>query len=83
LFPTLLSCIALITLNKVPLSGVFHLAEEANMKDAKTYREYAADCNRMAKLMGRKDKETLLKMAEAWEERAREAERKVKDADPS
>jgi hypothetical protein len=50
------------------------------MKDAKTYREYAADCIRMAKLMGAKDKETLLKMAEAWEERASEAERKGKNA---
>ena len=45
------------------------------MKDAKTYREYAADCIRMAKLMNPKDKQALLKMAEAWEERAREAER--------
>lgn len=51
------------------------------MKDANTYREYAADCIRMAKLMGTKDKETLLKMAEAWEERAREAERQGKNVD--
>jgi hypothetical protein len=29
----------------------------------------------MAKLVSAKDKDTLLKMAEAWEERAREAER--------
>jgi hypothetical protein len=57
------------------------LAEEANMKDAKTYRGYAADCIRMAKLMGTKDKETFLKMAEAWEERAREADRQSKNAD--
>jgi hypothetical protein len=48
------------------------------MKDAKTYREYAADCIRMAKVMSHKDKETLLKMAEAWEERAREADRQEK-----
>jgi len=58
--------------------GRFHLAEEAKMKDAKTYREYAADCIRMAKLTGAKDKDTLLKMAETWEECAREAERKDK-----
>ena len=45
------------------------------MKDAKTYREYAADCIRIAKGMDPKDREALLKMAEAWEERAREAER--------
>jgi len=63
--------------NKVPLSGVFHLAEEINMEDAKTFREYAADCTRMSKLMSAKDKETLLNMAEAWEERAKEAERKA------
>ena len=48
------------------------------MKDAKTYREYAADCKRMAKLVAPKDKETLIKMAEAWEERAQEAERLAK-----
>jgi hypothetical protein len=59
------------------------VAEEANMKDAKTYREYAADCIRMAKLMSPKDKEALLKMAEAWEERAREAERQEKKTDGS
>jgi hypothetical protein len=34
----------------------------------------------MAKLMVTKDKETLLKMAEAWEERASEAERKSRGA---
>ena len=45
------------------------------MKDAKTYREYAADCVRMAKRMNPTDQQALLKMAEAWEERAREAER--------
>jgi len=31
------------------------------MKDAKTYREYAADCRRMAKLTSSKDKEVLMK----------------------
>lgn len=45
------------------------------MKDAKTYREYAADCRRMAKQAQAKDKEALTKMAEAWDERAQEAER--------
>jgi len=51
------------------------------MKDAKTYREYAADCIRLAKAMNPADKEVLLKMAEAWEDRAREAERAKKEAD--
>jgi hypothetical protein len=45
------------------------------MKEPKTYREYAADCIRIAKGMSPNDREALLKMAEAWEERAREAER--------
>jgi hypothetical protein len=51
-------------------------AEEDDMKDAKTYREYAAHCRRMAQLMSQKDKEALLKMAQAWEDRAKEAERR-------
>ena len=45
------------------------------MQDAKTYRQYAADCRRMAEIMSPKDKATLLKMAEAWDDRAEEAER--------
>jgi hypothetical protein len=69
-----------LTENKVPLPA-FSTWLEANMKDAKTYREYAADCIRMAKLTSTKDKDALLKMAEAWEERAREAERKAKKTD--
>ena len=44
------------------------------MSDAKTYREYAADCIRIAQSMGARDRETLLKMAKAWEDCAREAE---------
>jgi hypothetical protein len=44
--------------NKVPLSGVFlRWVEEAEMKKAKTYREYKADCIRIAQLMSAKDKE--------------------------
>jgi hypothetical protein len=75
LFRALRARIAAMTPERGSASGVFHLAEEANMKDAKTYREYAADCIRMAKLTNPKDKQALLKMAEAWEERAREADR--------
>ena len=45
------------------------------MQESKTYRDYAADCRRLAKTMSEKDKGTLLKMAEAWESRAEEAER--------
>jgi hypothetical protein len=51
------------------------------MKKAKTYREYKADCMRIAQLMSTKDKQALLKMAEAWEDRAQEAERQEKKAE--
>ena len=51
------------------------------MKDAKTYREYAADCIRIAQSMNAKDRKPLLKMAKAWEDRAREAERNEKKAE--
>jgi hypothetical protein len=47
------------------------------VKDAKTYREYAADCIRMAQSMHGEDREILLKMAKAWEDRAREAAKKA------
>jgi hypothetical protein len=47
------------------------------MEQAKTYREYAADCIRLSRLMSAEDREILLRMAKAWEERAQEAERKT------
>ena len=42
------------------------------------YREYAHDCIRLAEHMSAADKQTLLKIAEAWETRALEAEREEK-----
>jgi hypothetical protein len=45
------------------------------MQEAHTYRQYAADCRRMAKTMSEKDGKTLLKMAEAWDDRADAAQR--------
>jgi hypothetical protein len=51
------------------------------MKEPKMYREYAADCIRIAQSMDAKDQETLLKMAQAWEDRAREAEQYAKKAE--
>jgi hypothetical protein len=54
------------------------MAEEW-MRDAKTYRQYAADCRRMAQAMSsKKDSDVLLNMAEVWEERAADAERAEK-----
>jgi hypothetical protein len=51
-------------------------AEEMKMLEAKTYRQYAADCIRIAEKMGTKDKQVLLEIARAWEMRAEEAERR-------
>jgi hypothetical protein len=45
------------------------------MQEEKTYRQYAADCRRMAKTMSKQDGAILLKMAEAWDSRAEEAVR--------
>jgi hypothetical protein len=52
--------------------------EEVKMKEAKNYRQYAADCLRIAKTMSAKDKQILEQMAEAWEARAEEFERNEK-----
>jgi hypothetical protein len=50
------------------------------MKPSKTYLEYAADCRRIAGSMkARRDREVLLKMAEAWDLRAQHAEKKSTD----
>ena len=51
------------------------------MPDAEKYREYARDCRRIAETMKGDDKQTLLKIAKAWEERARQAEKKNKPGD--
>jgi hypothetical protein len=47
------------------------------MHDAKTYRQYAADCRRIAASMTSQDRDVLLRMAEVWDERAEEATKKV------
>ena len=47
------------------------------MQEVKTYRQYGADCCRMAKTMAKKDGETLLRIAEAWDGRAEEVEQRV------
>jgi hypothetical protein len=51
------------------------------MLEGKTYRQYAADCTRIADKMNAKDKQILLKIAEAWSMRAEEAERHENKAD--
>jgi hypothetical protein len=44
------------------------------MQKAEKYREYAADCRRLAERATRRDRDVLLKIAEAWDELARFAE---------
>ena len=46
------------------------------MSDPETYKRYANDCLRLAEKMSTSDKQTLLKIAEAWEARAQDAEQK-------
>src|SRR5262245_1113594 len=42
------------------------------------YRQYAADCIRLSQTMTAADKQTLLGIASAWENRVQEAERQEK-----
>jgi len=44
------------------------------MTKAAQYREYAEECKQLASTMNGAGKETLLKMAVAWERCAREAD---------
>jgi hypothetical protein len=49
--------------------------KDRTMKDATTYRQYAAECRRIAQTMNEQDRATLVQMAELWESSAREAVR--------
>jgi hypothetical protein len=51
------------------------------MQDAKSYRQYATDCRRIADTMNAKDKAIMLEMAKVWDERADEAARIEKERD--
>ena len=52
------------------------------MLDAKACREFARDCVRIAEKMNTGDRETLLRIAQAWEARALEAERRENSSRP-
>jgi hypothetical protein len=45
------------------------------VQEANTYRQYEANCRRMAATMSEKDKSVLLKKAQAWDAQAEEAQR--------
>ena len=65
--------------NKVPKTGVLVAGtEEARLRDSKKFRKYAADCIRIANQMSGKDRQALLEIAEAWEARAQDSEKRDK-----
>jgi hypothetical protein len=47
------------------------------MDDPAIYRKYAEECKRLAKSMSPADRRIMLEIAQAWLERAQEAERKA------
>jgi hypothetical protein len=49
--------------------------ERVLMKDAETYQLYAAECQRIARTISGEQRSSLLAIAEAWLELARDAER--------
>jgi hypothetical protein len=51
------------------------------MENAKKFREYAAECRRLAQRASEKDSKVLMEIAAAWMSCAEEAERKEKSAE--
>jgi hypothetical protein len=47
----------------------------AAMQEGEKYREYAAECRRLAEKASNADKQALLKIAEAWDQQAKFAKR--------
>ncbi len=41
------------------------------MQEVETYRQYAADCRRLAERANNGDKAILLRIAEAWDQQAK------------
>jgi hypothetical protein len=46
------------------------------MRDAEEYKQFAVECERIARTMSGEQRNSLLSIAEAWGELARDAERK-------
>jgi hypothetical protein len=57
--------------------------KEHRMRDPAKFRKYAEECRRLANIMPKEHRGTLLKIADAWIECAREAERDTGKDDPS
>jgi hypothetical protein len=49
----------------------------AEMRDAETYERYASECERIARTMSGEKRQSLLAIAQAWRELAREAQRRA------
>ena len=52
--------------------------EEARLRESVKFRKYAADCIRIANQMSGKDRQALLEIADAWEARAQDSEKREK-----
>jgi hypothetical protein len=50
------------------------------MLDSEKYKQFAADCIRIAEKLGAEEKARLLKIADTWSERALEVEMKEKNS---
>jgi hypothetical protein len=50
------------------------------MLDTEKYKQFAADCIRIAEKLGAEEKARLLKIADTWSERALEVEMKEKNS---
>ena len=50
--------------------------DSTKQNDAEKYREYAAECRRLAGRAAEKDRKVLIEIADAWISCAEEAERK-------
>jgi hypothetical protein len=61
---------------RCPVAGT----EEASLRESEKFRKYAADCIRIASQMSGQDRQALLDIANAWETRAQDAEKKEKGA---
>jgi hypothetical protein len=50
--------------------------EDDSKRDAEKFRDYAAECRRLAQRASAKDRQVLMEIAQAWIACAEEAERK-------
>ena len=53
------------------------------MQEAEKYRDYAADCRRLAEKAANRDRQVLMNIAEAWEQQALLAEARQQRSMPS